>query len=77
MVGHRVNTLCQGEDGLQHQLAVFQTYHNFCLPHASLRQTLLIPEPTNGMGSAKQWQPCTPVRAAGVVLQPQRTLNLR
>ena len=27
-VGRRVHTLCQGEDGVQHQLVVFQTYHN-------------------------------------------------
>ena len=27
-VGRRVNTLCQGEAGLQHQLAVFHAYHN-------------------------------------------------
>jgi IS1 family transposase len=65
-VGRRVNTLCQGEDGLQHQLAVFQTYHNFVLPHASLRQPVLVPEPTNGRGSAKQWRPCTPAMAAGL-----------
>ena len=65
-VGRRVNTLCKGEDGLQHQLAVFQTYHNFVLPHASLRQPLLVPEPTNGRGSAKQWRPCTPAMAAGL-----------
>src|SRR5262249_26978655 len=31
-VGRRVNTLCQGEDGLQHQLVVFHAYHNFILP---------------------------------------------
>jgi IS1 family transposase len=65
-VGRRVNTLCQGEDGLQHQLTVFQVYHNFVLPHASLRQPLLAPEPTNGSGSAKRWQPCTPAMAAGL-----------
>src|SRR5262249_38466771 len=34
-VGRRVATLCKGEDGLRHQLSLFQTYHNFCLPHAS------------------------------------------
>jgi IS1 family transposase len=28
-VGRRVNTLCQGEDGIQHQLVVFHAYHNF------------------------------------------------
>lgn len=65
-VGRRGNTLCQGESGLRYQLVVFQTYHNFCLPHASLRQPLLVPEPTNGHGSAKQWRPCTPAMAAGL-----------
>jgi hypothetical protein len=34
-VGRRVTTRCQGEDGLPPQLALFQTYHNFVLPHAS------------------------------------------
>jgi len=65
-VGRRVNTLCQGEDGLQHQLAVFHAYHNFVLPHASLRQPLLIPELTKGRGSAKVWRPCTPAMVAGL-----------
>ena len=65
-VGRRVTTLCKDEDGVRQQLVVFQTYHNFCLPHASLRQPLLVPEPTNGHGSAKQWQPCTPAMAAGL-----------
>ena len=65
-VGRRVNTLCQGEDGLQHQLVLFQSYHNFVLPHASLRQPLLMPEPANGRGSAKVWQACTPAMAAGL-----------
>jgi hypothetical protein len=31
-VGRRVSTLCKGEDGLRQQLALFQTYYNFCLP---------------------------------------------
>ncbi len=65
-VGRRVNTLCQGEDGLQHQLVVFHAYHNFVLPHASLRQPLPVPEATNGTGSAKVWRPCTPAMAAGL-----------
>ena len=65
-VGRRGNTLCQGEDGLQQQLAVFHVYHNFVLPHASLRQLLLAPEVTNGRGSAKVWRPCTPAMAAGL-----------
>ena len=31
-VGRRVNTLCQGEDGLHHQLVLFQASHTFVLP---------------------------------------------
>src|SRR5262245_48597854 len=65
-VGRRVNTLCQGEDGMQHQLALFHTYYNFVLPHSSLRQALPESAPINGVGSAKQWQPCTPAMAAGL-----------
>ena len=65
-VGRRVNTLCQGADGVRQQLVVYHAYDNFCLPHASLRQPLLVPEPTNGSGSAKRWRPCTPAIAAGL-----------
>jgi IS1 family transposase len=64
--GRRVNTLCQGEAGLRDQLVLFQTYHNFVVPHASLRQPLWLPAPTNGRGSAKRWRSCTPAMAAGV-----------
>jgi hypothetical protein len=65
-IGRRVNTLCQGEVGLQDQLALFQVYHNFVLPHTSLRQPLPIPEASHGSGSAKRWRPCTPAMAVGV-----------
>jgi len=65
-VGRRVNTLCKGEDGLRQQLTVYHAYYNFCLPHASLRQPLVVPEPSNGRGSAKVWRPCTPAMAAGL-----------
>jgi hypothetical protein len=65
-IGRRVNTLCQGEAGLRDQLALFHVYHNFVLPHASLRQPLPLPEATNGSGSAKVWRPCTPAMAAGL-----------
>src|SRR5262249_14902132 len=47
-IGRRVNTLCQGEAGLRDQLTLFQVYHNCVLPHASLRQALAEPIPTNG-----------------------------
>jgi hypothetical protein len=65
-IGRRVNTLCQGEAGLRDQVVLFQVYHNFVLPHASLRQPLPASEVTNGRGSAKRWQPCTPAMAAGL-----------
>jgi IS1 family transposase len=68
-IGRRVNTLCQGEAGLRDQLALFHVYHNFVLPHASLRQPLLVPEVTNGRGAAKVWRPCTPAMAAGLTDQ--------
>jgi len=48
-VGRRVHTLCKGADGLLDQLALFQTYHHFVLPHASIRQPWLIP-------GRHQWQ---------------------
>jgi hypothetical protein len=65
-VGRRVMTLCKHEAGLCQQLALYQVYHNVCLPHASLRQPLPQPVPTNGSGSAKRWRPCTPAMAAGL-----------
>ena len=55
--GRRVNTLCQGEEGVRDRLVLFQTSHNFVLPHASLRQPWLVPEATNGTGSAQGWRP--------------------
>ena len=65
-VGRRVTTLCKGEDGVRHQLVLFQAYHNFCLPHASSRVPLAAPVPTNGTGAAKMWRPRTPAMAAGL-----------
>ena len=64
-VGRRVNTLCRGEESLWDQLVLFQTYHNFVVPHASLRQPLPVAAATHG-SSAKVWRPCTPAMAAGV-----------
>jgi IS1 family transposase len=57
---------CKSGDGLSHQLVLFQVYHNFVLPHVSLRQALAEPIPTNGSGSAKLWRPYTPAMAAGL-----------
>jgi IS1 family transposase len=65
-IGRRTSTLCKGEAGLQQQLALYHVYYNFCLPHASLRQVLAEPTPTNGSGSVKVWRPCTPAMAVGL-----------
>ncbi len=65
-VGRRVTTLCKGEAGVGQQLVLYHVYYNFCLPHTSLRLPLPHPEPTNGHGSAKRWQPQTPAMAAGL-----------
>ena len=65
-MGRRSATSCKSEDGLRQQLALFQVYHNFVLPHASLRQALAEPVATNGSGSTRMWRPCTPAMAAGL-----------
>jgi hypothetical protein len=65
-VGRRVTTLCKGEVGLRQQLALYQLYYNFCLPHSSLRLPLPQPAPTKGRGPVKRWRPCTPAMAAGL-----------
>ena len=62
----RSATSCKDEDGLGQHPVLFQVYHNFVLPHVSLRQALAEPMPTNGTGSAKVWRPCTPAMAAGL-----------
>src|SRR5262249_8478637 len=54
----RSATSCKSEDGLGQQLALFQVYHNFVLPHASIRQPVAESIPTHGTGSAKVWRPC-------------------
>ncbi|MGE3538890.1 MAG: hypothetical protein AB7N91_15840 [Candidatus Tectimicrobiota bacterium] len=64
-IERRAKTLCRGEAGLRDQLALFQVYHNFGLPQASLRQPLATPRATHG-SSVKVGQPCTPAMAAGV-----------
>jgi len=65
-MGRRSATPCKSEDSLGQQLALFQAYHNCILPHASLRQPVPQPVPTNGTGSAKRWQPWTPAMVAGL-----------
>ena len=41
-------------------------YLDITTPHASLRQPVAEPVPTNGKSSAKVWRPCTPAMAAGL-----------
>ena len=65
-MGRRSATPCKREDGLRHQLALCQVYHNFVLPHASLRQPLAEPVATNGRGSARVWRPRPPAMGAGL-----------
>src|SRR5207253_11522334 len=55
--GRRGATLGTGEDGGRPPRAVFQPSHHVCRPHASVRQALPRPLPTNGTGSATQWRP--------------------
>jgi hypothetical protein len=62
-VGRRVNTLCQGADGLQQQLVLCQTSHHCVLPHARWRQPLLVPEPTKGDSQRPARTQKTPVVA--------------
>jgi hypothetical protein len=58
-LGRRGNTLWQGAAGVREPWTLFQGSHNFGLPHASVRQPLPQPEPTNGTGAAKPWWPGT------------------
>jgi IS1 family transposase/transposase-like protein len=65
-IGRRVNTVCTHETGLRQQLALFQGYHNFVLPHASLRLPLPELEAIPKTGAIKRWQARTPAMAAGL-----------
>jgi hypothetical protein len=63
-IGRRVNTLCKHAARLRHQLTLFQTYHNFVLPHAGLRVPL--PTALHGAGTVTRWQQRTPAMATGL-----------
>jgi len=65
-IGRRVNTLCKHEAGVRQQLTLFHVYHNFVLPHASLRLPVPEFETIPEMGALKRWQPRTPAMAAGL-----------
>ncbi len=65
-LGRKVMSVAKDEPGLSRQLSLAQAYYNFCLPHFSLRLSLLLPVPTKGNGSPKVWQPRSPAMAAGI-----------
>jgi len=65
-IGRRVHTLCTHEAGLRQQLALFHGYHNFVLPHASSRLSLLQFDALSERRAIKRWQPQTPAMAAGL-----------
>jgi len=65
-IGRRVNTVCKHEAGLRQQLALFHGYHNFVLPHASWRLSLLQFDALPERRAIKRWQPQTPAMAAGL-----------
>jgi hypothetical protein len=48
------------------QLALFQAYHNFVLPHASLRVPLPEFEMISETGSIKRWRPRMPAMTASL-----------
>ena len=58
-LGRKVQSLAKSEKGLISELALFQMYYNFCLPHGSLRKELT----TKGN---QKWQKQTPGMSAGL-----------
>ena len=53
-IGRRVNTLCQGEEGLRDQLVLFQVYHNFVLaPCQSCASRCRFPRPPTAVAQPR------------------------
>jgi IS1 family transposase len=65
-LGRREEGLAKSESGLRRRVVLVMGYYDLCLPHASLREALVKPEPTKGSGSLKKWRPRTPAMAAGL-----------
>ena len=65
-LGRRVIQRAHSASGLSHQVDLFLIYYDFCLPHTSLRLSLVASQPTRGQGSVKQKLDCTPAMAAGL-----------
>jgi len=62
----RTNGFSKEISWFETQLWLSLAYYHLVLPHHSLRQRLLVPEPTRGTGSARRWCPVTPAMAAGI-----------
>jgi len=62
----RTNGFSKELTWFEKQLWLSLAYYHLVLPHDSLRQELLAPEPTRGTGSPRRWQPRTPAMAAGI-----------
>ena len=75
-LGRKVSSVAKSEIGLVHQLSLFRTYYNFCLPHQSLRLKLDTPQATGGRRNARHWQARTPAMAAGISCQIFSTQQL-
>jgi hypothetical protein len=67
-IRRRSASSCHSETGLTQPLILFQAYHNFVLPHASLRLPLADAIGTNGKGAAKS---CTTRRAGSLMKAPR------
>jgi IS1 family transposase/transposase-like protein len=61
---------------LEKHLWLVMAYYHLVLPHASLAQRLVQPEPTRGTGTARRWQPITPAMAAGITDHQWTTAEL-
>ena len=72
----RTNGFSKEMNWFEKQLWLSLAYYHFVLPHHSLRQPLLEPEPTRGKGSSKRWYSVTPAMAAGITHQPWTTCEL-
>jgi IS1 family transposase len=56
-LGRREEGLAKTEGGLRRRVVLVMGYYDLCLPHESLREALVKPEPTKGSGSLKKWRP--------------------
>jgi hypothetical protein len=65
-LARRTNGFSKELTWLEKQLWLSLAYYHLVLPHHSLRQRLLTPEPTRGTGSPRLWQLITPAMVAGI-----------